>query len=163
MLGRSQTLACRSPPHLHSRSPLRLSLSGCVASFFFPFFRKAFDKNCRLPVAFGSLPNVNDPRGQPNDRMESFFLAETLKYLYLIQDPDHKVSLAAVHLLGAVGPSIWLLFCFGGRERAESEHPADRFSVLPCSRFVSCSFFSPSEWLFSSAPTLDVIVGYRYE
>lgn len=53
---------------------------------------KAFDKNCRLPVAFGSLPNVNDPRGQPSDRMESFFLAETLKYLYLIQDPDQKVS-----------------------------------------------------------------------
>ncbi|CAN0456711.1 unnamed protein product, partial [Ectocarpus sp. 12 AP-2014] len=51
-------------------------------------------KHCRLPVAFGSFPNVNDPSRQPEDRMESFFLAETLKYLYLIQDPDQKVDLS---------------------------------------------------------------------
>eukprot|EP00904_Undaria_pinnatifida_P011230 jgi/Undpi1/7237/HiC_scaffold_22.g09710.m1 len=55
---------------------------------------QAFEKHCRLPVAFGSFPNVNDPRAHPEDRMESFFLAETLKYLYLIQDPDHKVDLS---------------------------------------------------------------------
>eukprot|EP00903_Cladosiphon_okamuranus_P020635 g18945.t1 len=55
---------------------------------------QAFEKHCRLPVAFGSFPNVNDPKAQPDDRMESFFLAETLKYLYLIQDPDHKVDLS---------------------------------------------------------------------
>ncbi|CAN0243079.1 unnamed protein product, partial [Hapterophycus canaliculatus] len=53
---------------------------------------QAFDKHCRLPVAFGSFPNVNDLKAQPEDRMESFFLAETLKYLYLIQDPDQKVG-----------------------------------------------------------------------
>eukprot|EP00752_Nemacystus_decipiens_P015936 g14242.t1 len=54
---------------------------------------QAFEKYCRLPVAFGSFPNVNDPRAQPEDRMESFFLAETLKYLYLIQEPELKVDL----------------------------------------------------------------------
>lgn len=47
-----------------------------------------------MPVAFGSFPNVNNPLAQPEDRMESFFLGETLKYLYLIQDPDHKVDLS---------------------------------------------------------------------
>jgi mannosyl-oligosaccharide alpha-1,2-mannosidase len=26
--------------------------------------------------------------------MESFFLAETLKYLYLSQDPDHSIDLS---------------------------------------------------------------------
>jgi mannosyl-oligosaccharide alpha-1,2-mannosidase len=25
--------------------------------------------------------------------MESFFLAETLKYLYMLQSPDHEISL----------------------------------------------------------------------
>jgi hypothetical protein len=28
-----------------------------------------------------------------DDKMESFFLAETLKYLYLLQDPDHTISM----------------------------------------------------------------------
>lgn len=55
---------------------------------------QAFEQHCKLPVAYGSFPNVNDPRAQPEDRMESFFLAETLKYLYLIQDPDHQVDLS---------------------------------------------------------------------
>ncbi|CAM9566441.1 unnamed protein product [Pylaiella littoralis] len=54
---------------------------------------EAFDRHCRLPVAFGSLHNVNDLNSEIEDRMESFFLAETLKYLYLIQDPDQKVDL----------------------------------------------------------------------
>ena len=64
---------------------------------------QAFEKHCRLPVAFGSLPNVNDLKAQPDDRMESFFLAETLKYLYLIQDPNHQVTCCS--FLGAGGPS----------------------------------------------------------
>lgn len=55
---------------------------------------KAFEKHCKLPVAYGSHPNVNDPGAQPEDRMESFFLGETLKYLYLIQDPDHTMDLS---------------------------------------------------------------------
>lgn len=29
----------------------------------------------------------------PDDRMESFFLAETAKYLYLLFNPDHSISL----------------------------------------------------------------------
>ena len=31
-----------------------------------------------------------------DDRMESFFLAETLKYLYLAQDPDTEIDLMKV-------------------------------------------------------------------
>lgn len=72
----------------------------------FSLFAQAFEKHCRLPVAFGSFPNVNDPRAQPEDRMESFFLAETLKYLYLIQDPDHTVC-----FLGRALPVVALRLC----------------------------------------------------
>ncbi|CAN0170907.1 unnamed protein product, partial [Ascophyllum nodosum] len=54
---------------------------------------QAFEKHCRLPVAYGSFHNVNNPAEPPEDRMESFFLAETLKYLYLIQNPDHEIDL----------------------------------------------------------------------
>ena len=55
--------------------------------------KQAFEKHCRLPVAYGSFHNVNNPAEPPEDRMESFFLAETLKYLYLIQNPDHEIDL----------------------------------------------------------------------
>ena len=40
---------------------------------------------------YSSISNVQDPRHpQPRDKMESFFLGETLKYLYLLfsDDPD---------------------------------------------------------------------------
>ena len=42
--------------------------------------------------------NVN---AELNDSMESFFLAETLKYLYLLMDPDSEVDLDKV--------SLWIL------------------------------------------------------
>ena len=44
-------------------------------------------------MAYGSLPNVDQTHLLPEDRMESFFLAETLKYLYLIQDPDSTIDI----------------------------------------------------------------------
>lgn len=42
---------------------------------------------------YGSHPDVNNPSAKPDDSMESFFLAETLKYLYLIQAPDNEINL----------------------------------------------------------------------
>jgi mannosyl-oligosaccharide alpha-1,2-mannosidase len=47
----------------------------------------AIEKNCRTQYGFGNYPNVTRPGATPDDRAESFFLAETLKYLYLIQLP----------------------------------------------------------------------------
>ncbi|CAN0083356.1 unnamed protein product [Scytosiphon promiscuus] len=79
---------------------------------------QAFDKHCRLPVAFGSFPNVNDPKAQPEDRMESFFLAETLKYLYLIQDPDQKVDLTKYVFNTEAHP----LRMFDEMDRQEQQH-----------------------------------------
>lgn len=45
----------------------------------------ALEKHCRTPLAYGGLRDVNSAGGRPEDRMESFFLAETLKYHYLLQ------------------------------------------------------------------------------
>ena len=36
---------------------------------------------------------------EPENRMESFFLAETLKYACLLQDPDTEVYLILKHIL----------------------------------------------------------------
>jgi mannosyl-oligosaccharide alpha-1,2-mannosidase len=43
---------------------------------------KAIEKNCRTPTAYTGLLNVET--GEQNNSMQSFFLAETLKYLYLL-------------------------------------------------------------------------------
>jgi len=48
---------------------------------------------CKLEYGYGSLPDVRATQRLPDDRMESFFLAETLKYLYLLQDPDSIINL----------------------------------------------------------------------
>jgi hypothetical protein len=37
------------------------------------------------PAGFGNIHDVRIAGSQAEDRMESFFLGETLKYLYLLQ------------------------------------------------------------------------------
>jgi Glycosyl hydrolase family 47 len=58
----------------------------------------AIEKHCKTKFAYGALPNVQDASGTPRDSMESFFLAETLKYLYLLQDPDTEVNILEKHV-----------------------------------------------------------------
>ena len=38
-------------------------------------------------------PSYLLPPARPRNHTRSFFLAETLKYLYLLQSPDHPISL----------------------------------------------------------------------
>ena len=59
---------------------------------------KSIEKHCRNEVAYGSIPDVNNINGHPEDRMESFFLAETIKYLYLLFDPDTEVDVLNRHV-----------------------------------------------------------------
>jgi Glycosyl hydrolase family 47 len=49
-------------------------------------------KYCRTPVAYAALKDVRTK--EKADDMESFFLAETLKYLYLIYAPANTVDLS---------------------------------------------------------------------
>uniref|UniRef100_A0A452EVA9 alpha-1,2-Mannosidase n=1 Tax=Capra hircus TaxID=9925 RepID=A0A452EVA9_CAPHI len=53
---------------------------------------RSFNTYTRVPSGgYSSISNVQDPHHpQPRDKMESFFLGETLKYLYLLfsDDPD---------------------------------------------------------------------------
>ena len=53
---------------------------------------QSLERFCRTDAAYGGLGNVNRPDLGPEDRMESFFLAETLKYLYLLFDPESEVD-----------------------------------------------------------------------
>lgn len=47
----------------------------------------AINRNCKAAYGFGSYANVGKTHQSPQNRAESFFMAETLKYLYLIMLP----------------------------------------------------------------------------
>lgn len=73
---------------------------------------QAIVRHCKTAVGFGSLQDVRRTGSRIEDRMESFFLAETLKYLYLVQaDPDHGLSLSDIvfnteaHPISILGPT----------------------------------------------------------
>jgi len=59
---------------------------------------QGIEKYCRTEHAYGAHPDVTNVARRPDDRMESFFLAETMKYLYMIQDPDHQIDIKNKHV-----------------------------------------------------------------
>ena len=53
---------------------------------------QAIEKYCKTQYGYGQLRDVSIVDQTPQNKMESFFLAETLKYLYLLQDPETPVD-----------------------------------------------------------------------
>lgn len=51
------------------------------------------DAHCRTAAAYSGLADVNRARSVELDTMQSFFLAETLKYLFLIFDDSDRITL----------------------------------------------------------------------
>ncbi|CAK9276687.1 unnamed protein product [Sphagnum jensenii] len=52
---------------------------------------QAFEKQSRTPTGYVGLRNVRT--GEKDDKMQSFFLAETLKYFYLLYSPSSVIPL----------------------------------------------------------------------
>jgi len=73
---------------------------------------QAFEKHCRVEKGYSGIHNVDNVNSGMDDLMQSFFLAETLKYLYLLFSPDDVVSLddyvfnTEAHPLGIIKESI---------------------------------------------------------
>lgn len=60
------------------------------------------NRRCRTECGFAGIQNV--VTGELSDRMESFFLGETTKYLYLLYDEDHPLnSLDAAYVFTTEG------------------------------------------------------------
>ena len=57
---------------------------------------QSIEKFCKLPFGYGSFHDVRKVNSTALDETESFFLGETLKYLYLLMDPDSEVDLETV-------------------------------------------------------------------
>jgi len=54
---------------------------------------KAIKAHCTTPLAASAVDNVLDAAPVQVDEMESFWLAETLKYFYLLYSETNVVSL----------------------------------------------------------------------
>ena len=53
----------------------------------------SIEKECRANAGYAGLRDVTVPTPIQDDKMQSFFLAETLKYLYLLFSEDDIISL----------------------------------------------------------------------
>jgi mannosyl-oligosaccharide alpha-1,2-mannosidase len=53
----------------------------------------SLEKYCRVDGGYSGLHSVNSNKPEYTDRQESFFLAETLKYLYLLFTNDDVLPL----------------------------------------------------------------------
>jgi mannosyl-oligosaccharide alpha-1,2-mannosidase len=59
---------------------------------------QAIERYCRTNGGYGAIHDVRNVHIEPDDKMESFFLAETLKYLYLLFDPETPIDLLHKHV-----------------------------------------------------------------
>uniref|UniRef100_A0A7S1B773 alpha-1,2-Mannosidase n=1 Tax=Corethron hystrix TaxID=216773 RepID=A0A7S1B773_9STRA len=70
---------------------------------------QAIEKHCRTQIAYAGLKDVSVATPVKDDKMESFFLAETIKYLYLLFDEDGKVDLLGRHVFNTEAhPLRWI-------------------------------------------------------
>ena len=67
-------------------SPSRAA--GCSRRIF-----QAFEKHCRVEAGYVGTPDVTRDPPEHGDTQQSFFLAETLKYLFLAFSPDSVLPL----------------------------------------------------------------------
>ncbi len=64
----------------------------CLTFTAYTTMNKNLEKYTRVGAGYSNLDNVNNA-GSFSDRQESFFLAETLKYLYLMFSDDDMMPL----------------------------------------------------------------------
>lgn len=52
---------------------------------------QSFEKYSKVEAGYANIVNVNEKEVHHHDKMESFFLSETLKYLYLLFDDTGNI------------------------------------------------------------------------
>lgn len=70
---------------------------------------QAIERFCKTKSGYGGREDIDIVDEEPNDRMGSFFMGETLKYLYLLQDPDTEISILSKHVFNTGGHPLPLL------------------------------------------------------
>lgn len=84
---------------------------------------KDINRRCRTECGFAGIQNV--VTGELSDRMESFFLGETTKYLYLLYDDDHPLnSLDAAYVFTTEGHPLIIPKTAGRSSKTSPVSPA---------------------------------------
>ncbi len=65
----------------------------CLSILSYREIFQAIETNCKTKIAYGEYSDVEQPGIPPKNSLESFFLAETLKYLYLLYDNDSEIDI----------------------------------------------------------------------
>ncbi|KAL2211747.1 glycoside hydrolase family 47, alpha-1,2-mannosidase [Sarocladium strictum] len=85
---------------------------------------------CHTPCGWAGLQDVRT--GEKSDRMESFFLGETAKYLYLLFDPDHALNkLDAAYVFTTEGHPLLIPKQTRTRERKAGTQPVKAIVPQP--------------------------------
>ncbi|KXJ76399.1 hypothetical protein RP20_CCG009132 [Aedes albopictus] len=101
---------------------------------------RSIEYSAKTPCGYATIKNVRDHHKE--DRMESFFLAETTKYLYLLFDPDNFI-----HNDGRVGTVINTTYgeCIidaGGYIFNTEAHPIDPAMLRCCHELPQQNLFA---------------------
>lgn len=93
---------------------------------------ESIEKISRVDCGFATVKDVRDHK--LDNRMESFFLAETVKYLYLLFDPDNFLHNDGSHFDTVSGPYGDCVLGAGGYVFNTEAHPLDPAALHCCSR-----------------------------
>ncbi|XP_045763642.1 ER degradation-enhancing alpha-mannosidase-like protein 2 [Maniola jurtina] len=91
---------------------------------------RSIQHSARTPCGFATIKDVRDHRKE--DRMESFFLSETTKYLYLLFDPDNFIHNPGVHGTVIDTPNGECIVDMGGYVFNTEAHPIDPTMLYCC-------------------------------
>ncbi|KAI8586342.1 glycoside hydrolase [Geranomyces variabilis] len=106
-------------------------------------FLNDFEKMARVRCGFASLADVE--AGTHDDRMESFFLSETLKYLYLLFDDDNFVhTLHDNHVFTTEGHLLLLPYTLQNHQSASAANETNTQSEnTKLNRTRVCARYTP--------------------
>ncbi|XP_049888120.1 ER degradation-enhancing alpha-mannosidase-like protein 2 isoform X2 [Pectinophora gossypiella] len=91
---------------------------------------RSIQHSARTSCGYATIKDVRDHRKE--DRMESFFLAETTKYLYLLFDPDNFIHNPGVHGTVIDTPNGECIVDVGGYIFNTEAHPIDPTMLYCC-------------------------------
>ncbi|CAG9792130.1 unnamed protein product [Diatraea saccharalis] len=91
---------------------------------------RSIQHSAKTHCGYATIKDVRDHRKE--DRMESFFLAETTKYLYLLFDPDNFIHNPGVHGTVIDTPNGACIVDVGGYIFNTEAHPIDPTMLYCC-------------------------------
>ncbi|XP_025831739.1 ER degradation-enhancing alpha-mannosidase-like protein 2 isoform X3 [Agrilus planipennis] len=104
---------------------------------------RSIQHSAKTPCGYATIKDVRDHRKE--DRMESFFLAETTKYLYLLFDPDNFIHNQGQHGTLINTPNGECVINAGGYIFNTEAHPIDPSALHCCYNMPRLKLFNVSE------------------